>query len=63
MEVVDAVFGMTEDGSLDKANNYAVHANVTAAGISIGPWIELILTGDYAYYSFDDGGITTLTKK
>lgn len=57
------IFGMTEDGSLDKANNYAVHANVTAAGISIGPWIELILTGDYAYYSLDDGGITTLTKK
>lgn len=57
------IFGMTEDGNLDGANNYAVHAKVTAAGISIGPWIELILTGDYAYYSFDDGGITTLTKK
>lgn len=56
------IFGMTEAGSLDGANGYAVHAKVTAAGISIGPWIELILTGDYAYYSFDSGGYTTLTK-
>lgn len=56
------IFGMTADGNLDSANNYAVHAKVTAAGITIGPWIELILTGDYAYYSFDNGGNTVLTK-
>lgn len=57
------IFGMTESGDLDGANGYAVHAEVTAAGISIGPWIALILTGDYAYYSFDSGGYTVLTKK
>ena len=56
------IFGKTADGKLDKEHNYAVRATVTAAGISIGPWIELILTGQYANYSFDDGGITTLSK-
>lgn len=56
------IFGITGDGSLDKEHNYAALATVSASGITIGPWIALILTGDYAYYSFDDGGETVLTK-
>lgn len=42
-------------------------AKVTSGGIVIGPWIGIILTGDYAGYSFSGsgggyGGNTTLTK-
>lgn len=56
------IFGLTDSGDLDADNNYAVFAHADAGGITIGPWIALILTGTYAYYSFDDGGLTTLAK-
>lgn len=53
------IFGLTETGGLDTT---AAYATVDAGGITLGPWIAIILTGKYAGYSFDDGGLTTFSK-
>ena len=37
-------------------------ASVTGDGITIGPWNMLITEGDYAYYLWDNGYYTKLTK-
>lgn len=52
------IFGLTETGKLDSA----AYATVDAGGITLGPWIAVILTGTYQGYSFDDGGLTTFSK-
>lgn len=52
------IFGLTDAGGLDSA----AYATVDAGGITLGPWIAIILTGTYAGYSFDNGGISTFSK-
>ena len=57
------MFGLDANGKLDSANKYAVFAKVTNGSFTIGPWIPIILTGQYQGYSLTgQEGITKLSK-